>query len=286
MELRHLVDVRQRSEAVDEVHLRAEFGRLDEVQQRPQFVHVVLSLTMPRHTDLERGSCEKQLGVRVDLLQRREELRVLTLRTLRLVDNHILPVDVLEHVKVRHQNVVGRQQHVELIDTGMLMARKEELIATDTLATLLSSVRMITTHDATRKERQNDVQVGTVLNFSLPVAQRRQRRQHEERTANALHRVEVVQQCNRLQVIATTNRDLERLAQSHFVSKNAVATLVPRKDQPVHSLDLVFTEDNSVLQFHAFFVLLVRLRLRTLIAMVNHLLFLYLKGETRFRVSG
>ena len=164
-----------------------------------------------------------------DRAQIGRERRVLVLQTVRLVDDHIPPRDLFEHVQVLLDHLVRGDEDVELVQERRLTARfgrghyiwgEVPLNLADELSGLIRTVV------------QDRVHLGPLLKLTQPVGERGERREHEEGAADALLLPNMVQRRNRLY----------RLAETHLIREHDRAPIVPREEQPVQPLELIRPE--------------------------------------------
>eukprot|EP00958_Prasinococcus_capsulatus_P003142 scaffold279_cov369-Prasinococcus_capsulatus_cf.AAC.7 len=107
------------AEPLVEMLVRVEERGHDEVQQRPQLGHRILD-----------GRARQQKPVAaLEAEQCFPPQRGGALNRLRLIEDHVLPLDALEHLLVRHKELVARHEHVEggVLRVQQLQPRREFL---------------------------------------------------------------------------------------------------------------------------------------------------------------
>ena len=189
---------------------RRELLRHQEVQQRPELADRVL----------QGRARDQQAELGAHLLQARVQLRVEVLQAVRLVHDHVEPADLPEELGVRHRRLERREQHVEA-DHEPRAARADELV----LAQHLAALGVARVHDDVERR-------APLAELAVPVAQRRQRHDHDVRAAHLVALADVRQERDRL----------HGLPQPHLVREDPVAPPHEAVREPVHPVELVLAQ--------------------------------------------
>mmetsp|Transcript_23346 Transcript_23346/g.61884 ORF Transcript_23346/g.61884 Transcript_23346/m.61884 type:complete len:430 (-) Transcript_23346:737-2026(-) len=179
------------------------------IQQRPHFKRVVL----------DRRSRQKHAMGGGEALELVNQPRALVLEPVSLVNHDVRPLDTAQLRRILEHDFIRRHERVPLVRRALLvgLAIVRPLVIGNDLAALTVSV----VDDA--------VHVSPGLELPLPVAQRRQRRDDQERPADVLLRKQKVAKRHRL----------DGLPQPHLVRQDAPESPIPARDQPVVPFDLV-----------------------------------------------
>mmetsp|Transcript_59635 Transcript_59635/g.158717 ORF Transcript_59635/g.158717 Transcript_59635/m.158717 type:complete len:424 (-) Transcript_59635:1733-3004(-) len=200
---RHLLRLlRALEEGVELVRVGELVGQ-KEVEQRPQLVQVVL----------QRGTGEQQARVRLELAHHRGQLGVLVLDAVRLIDDEVAPVELLEVRLLAAHDLERRHHHVELVRLDLLL----ELL----LALLLGAAHV---HHAVVRQ--------PLLELLHPVGHGGLRRENHVRAPGVLE----------LGQVADHGDCLDSLAQTHLVGQNSTDAVVVETNQPVQPFQLIFTQ--------------------------------------------
>ncbi|KAI3476086.1 hypothetical protein L1887_62392 [Cichorium endivia] len=171
----------------------------EEVEQRPELHEVVL----------ERRAGDEQAGARVEGTHDLGEHRVDVLDAVRLVNDDVLPRELLERALFAQAHLVGGDEHVKVLG--------QQVFVDDLVALLLGALE------------GDHVEAGhPALELAVPVVQRRLGHDDEVEAGRVAEVAEVAEEGD----------GLERLAEAHLVCEDAVDAVVVERDHPVEALDL------------------------------------------------
>ena len=163
---------------------------------------------------------------RLILQERGRELGSGILHAVALVDDDVRPAPLFETQPVLHDELVRREHHVEGRLRGLVILAAHLLFKQ-----VFARVRRALVDDCDRVR-------APARELELPVGERGQRHDDEERAAQVLRLDQVRDQRDRL----------DGLAQTHFVGQDAVELVVVQRDEPSQPCHLVLLELASLEQ--------------------------------------
>mmetsp|Transcript_19465 Transcript_19465/g.73537 ORF Transcript_19465/g.73537 Transcript_19465/m.73537 type:complete len:284 (-) Transcript_19465:598-1449(-) len=200
---------------------------LDEVEERPQFLRVVLE-RRSRHQHSMLVSVGSHSS-REDVLQALQQLRHLVSQPVRLVDHDGVPRDGHQMLKVFDEVLVCRQEDLKLQEAATAIL-PVPLILTNDVAHLPAGAAAARAGASIVVDA--DPHVGPAFEFPAPVFDGTQWNHDEEGALHALHAEDVLQETD----------DLHSLAESHFVREDAPPVAIVAPQHPVQALHLVVAE--------------------------------------------
>lgn len=219
-------------EPLAELVVRVEERRHDKVEESPELVHRVL----------DRRAGEEQSVAAAEAEERLPPRRAGRLDRLRLVEDHVLPLDLVEVLFVGDSLYakgtlnqpsalevrMGKRAH-ELVRGDDDVERRVAVVSDRLAVPELAEDLAVFDRSPVRESFQIRHELCNLLH---PVVQRRSGRDDEERSPDVVDLGEVGHERDRL----------DRLAQTHLVCEDAVDALLVEVGEPVETLELVLLE--------------------------------------------
>lgn len=187
---------------------------LQEVQQCPQLLGVVLHFSQHIASHLQGGSCQQQLATEVNSSQSVAQLVVPPLQTVSFVHHQPCPRDGRQCGCLHDAYLEGGDENIELAFLRL------PLVLQDVLSRVSRAVK------------HHDMHVCPSTNLRLPVRQCGEGSNDEE---GGLCVVMV-------EDLLDEQRALHCFAETHFIGQNTISSVDPVPQQPVDSFDLVGSE--------------------------------------------